>query len=76
MKRKTNQQVTCAIVEERHKENIREHQEKAEDDAVHLKELVRSHNEMRHKFRTYIRTMQYDNEVQFTKRLTAEGILW
>jgi len=76
MKRKSHQQLTCAVVQERHKENVREKQEKAEDDAMHLKELIRSHNEMRHHFRTYLRTMQYDTEVQFTRRLKSEGILW
>ena len=76
MKRKHHQHLTAAIVNERYAEEQRSVLEQSITDEQKLKDTLRIHNEARHKFRTYLRTIQYDNEIAIIQKMKSEGVLW
>ena len=76
MKRKQQQQLTAALVNERYAEEQRSLLEQGVQDAQKLRDMLRIHNEARHRFRTYLRTVQYDNEIVIIQKMKSEGVLW
>jgi len=76
MKRKTQQNITAAVMLEKKKESQRKKTEINMNDPIKLKDVKKLHNEDRHKFRIYLRTTQYDSEVLFIKRMNEYGLLW
>ena len=76
MRRRHEQHATAAIVLERQKEIHRLSTEKHMVDPALLKETIRVHNEERTKFRTYLSTMQYDNEIVLIQKMAEIGIIW
>lgn len=49
---------------------------KKKKNSVKVKQLREKHDKERHAFRTYIRTLQHDNEIVWTHRLQKNGYLW
>lgn len=63
MKLKAMKEVVQAVADEEDRENKRIEDEEECSDPKKRKELIKVHNEQRHRSRIYLRSLQHDNEV-------------
>jgi hypothetical protein len=51
-------------------------EEECKESSKKLTDALKSHDKERHDHRTYLRTLQYNNEVIFINKMASYGLLW
>ena len=75
-KMKNIKEVVDAINDEEHRDAKRKEAEDNCTTAKKLKELIKKHEKERHDHRTYLRTLQYNNDIIMISKMGKYGILW
>jgi len=51
-------------------------EEESKGSSKKLSEVLKKHDKERHDHRTYLRTLQYNNEIIFINKMASYGLLW
>lgn len=70
-------EVTQAISDEEARDAKRKQvEEEYKGSSKKLTDALKKHDKERHDHRTYLRTLQYNNEIVFINKMASYGLLW